>query len=194
MSSFYRGIADEIESRFNLLRQNTGDAYQFKKHKKQLLKNMRKSLKKRVTGFSNDVNSESMEGTEDSDEETEALLTSSQRRTFDEKVREANSIKRALTDMHRRAKLLNNYTIINSTGFIKITKKYTKNFPLQKVEFERLSREDNVCGGGKRAEELCTKMEQCYADWFCDGNISEARSHMLPKKGDGLDMDWSQLR
>lgn len=36
--------------------------------------------------------------------------------------------------------------------------------------------------------------ERIYAHWFCDGNFTDARAHMLPKKGDVLQMDWSQLR
>lgn len=36
--------------------------------------------------------------------------------------------------------------------------------------------------------------ERIYADWFCNGNVTDARAHMLPKKGDVLQMDWSQLR
>ena len=37
-------------------------------------------------------------------------------------------------------------------------------------------------------------METLYANWFCGKNLSEARAQMLPKRGDGLEMDWSQLR
>ena len=37
-------------------------------------------------------------------------------------------------------------------------------------------------------------MELAYAEWFCDGNINEARARILPKQGDILEMDWSQLR
>lgn len=36
--------------------------------------------------------------------------------------------------------------------------------------------------------------ERLYADWFCEGSILEGRAQLLPKRGDGLQMDWSQLR
>jgi len=36
--------------------------------------------------------------------------------------------------------------------------------------------------------------ERLFSDWFCQGNLTEARAKMLAKKGDGLEMDWSQLR
>lgn len=41
---------------------------------------------------------------------------------------------------------------------------------------------------------MISRMEKSYAEWFCDGNIQEARVSMLPKKGDSLEMDWTQLR
>ena len=47
---------------------------------------------------------------------------------------------------------------------------------------------------GGLSEQLANRMEKLFADWFCDGNIREARAKMLPKRGDGLQMDWSQLR
>ena len=37
-------------------------------------------------------------------------------------------------------------------------------------------------------------MEKAYASWFCEGNLTQARAQMLPKVGDGLQTDWSQLR
>jgi hypothetical protein len=110
-----------------------------------------------------------------------------------DKSKEADSIKRALTDMHRRVKLLSNFAIINSTGFVKIVKKFCKQFPDKKDEYKEI-KEGFICGEGARVERLSSKMEQHYANWFCGGDETEARSLLLPKKGDGLDMDWSQLR
>ena len=36
--------------------------------------------------------------------------------------------------------------------------------------------------------------EKIYAKWFCEGDIREAQAQMLTKRGDGLLMDWTQLR
>ena len=36
--------------------------------------------------------------------------------------------------------------------------------------------------------------EKIYSKWFCDGDVREAQAQMLPKRGDGLLMDWTQLR
>jgi hypothetical protein len=36
--------------------------------------------------------------------------------------------------------------------------------------------------------------EKMYSKWFSDGNINEAQAQLLSKKGDGLMMDWTQLR
>lgn len=33
-----------------------------------------------------------------------------------------------------------------------------------------------------------------YSKWFCEGDIREAQAQLLSKRGDGLMMDWSQLR
>ena len=55
-------------------------------------------------------------------------------------------------------------------------------------------RPENVCDEGKTVEQLIDRMERLYANWFCDRNLNEARAQMLPKKGDSLQMDWSQLR
>ena len=43
-----------------------------------------------------------------------------------EKVKEAESIQRALVDQYRTAKLLHNFAIMNYTGFVKIVKKHNK--------------------------------------------------------------------
>ena len=131
---------------------------------------------------------------DDDDENEIECLSKSQRLDRDGKVRESDSIKRALADMNRQTQLLSNYVIMNSTGFIKIIKKFTKNFPQKKSEVKMIIENGFICGDGKRAQELSASMEYYYANWFCEGNETEARSHMLPKKGDGLDMDWSQLR
>mmetsp|Transcript_47140 Transcript_47140/g.87573 ORF Transcript_47140/g.87573 Transcript_47140/m.87573 type:complete len:581 (-) Transcript_47140:544-2286(-) len=108
--------------------------------------------------------------------------------------KEADSIKRELMDLHRRTTLLLNFSIMNYTGFVKIIKKFNKTFPEQKGQHSELLEKDNICHEGKDAEQLVSKMEELYARWFCDDNIREARAQMLPKRGDGLSMDWSQLR
>jgi len=104
-------------------------------------------------------------------------------------VRKSDSIKRAITDIYRTSKLLNNFSIMNYTGFVKIAKKFDKTFPEQKGTFKGLN-----CDDGKQADLLAAKMERIFSKWFCDGDIREAQAQMLPKKGDGLLMDWTQLR
>lgn len=111
------------------------------------------------------------------------------------KVREAESIQRALVDNYRTAKLLQNFAIMNYTGFVKIVKKHDKTFPkYRKGRYKNDIKVSNICHEGKVVDALAARMEQLYANWFCDRNVSEARAQMLTKKGDGLEMDWSQLR
>jgi hypothetical protein len=100
-----------------------------------------------------------------------------------------DSIKRAMDDIYRTAKLLHNFSIMNYTGFVKIAKKFDKTFKEHKGLFK-----GNNCDDGKKAEVLADKMERLYADWFCDGDMREAQAQMLSKRGDGLMMDWTQLR
>jgi hypothetical protein len=124
---------------------------------------------------------------EDSDEEGDFLN--------DEKaIAEADSIKRALIDQYRTAKLLQNYVILNYTGFIKIVKKHDKTIPEHKGRFKDILKAENLFEEGKDVEKLADQYEKFYANWFCEGDIRSAHAQMLPKRGDGLEMDWSQLR
>lgn len=107
----------------------------------------------------------------------------------DDILRKSDSIKRAITDIYRTSKLLHNYSIMNYTGFVKIAKKFDKTFPEHKGIFK-----GNNCDDGKQAEQLANKMESIYSKWFCEGDIREAQAQMLPKRGDGLLTDWTQLR
>jgi hypothetical protein len=109
-------------------------------------------------------------------------------------LKASDSIQRAMTDMYRTAKLLHNFAIMNYTGFVKIVKKHDKTFKEHKGRFKKLTIESEVCSGGKDVGKLEERMERLYADWFCDGNLLEGRAQLLPKRGDGLQMDWSQLR
>lgn len=112
----------------------------------------------------------------------------------DENEREMESIKRALIDLHRTAKLLINFSILNYTGCVKIVKKYEKKVPDVEKGYFKENVIYRVSSDGIRAQKVADSMERKFAKWFCSGNINEARVKMLPKKGDKLEMDWSQLR
>jgi hypothetical protein len=107
---------------------------------------------------------------------------------------EANSIKRALIDQYRTATLLKNFAIMNYTGFVKIVKKHDKTIPESKGRFKSILEPQNLFDEGKEVDALAKRFERYYANWFCEGDVREATAAMLPKKGDGLGMDWSQLR
>ena len=131
---------------------------------------------------------------EDEDEDDDGTT---QRATDDRdarKIKEAQSIQRALVDQYRTAKLLHNYAIMNYTGFVKIVKKHDKTLSSEKGKFKKDVTPEKICNEGKRVQVMEGYMEQLYANWFCGRNLSEARAQMLPKRGDGLEMDWSQLR
>jgi SPX domain protein involved in polyphosphate accumulation len=83
---------------------------------------------------------------------------------------------------------------MNYTGVVKIVKKHDKSLPHRKGHFKALTQPSSICGEGNVVEQLAQRIEKKYANWFCDGNMREAYAQLLPKKGDGLDTDWSQLR
>lgn len=112
----------------------------------------------------------------------------------DKVLAEATSIKRALIDQYRTATLLKNFAIMNYTGFVKIIKKHDKSIPDKKGRFKSILEPENLFDEGKGVDDLSKRFERYYANWFCEGDVREATAAMLPKKGDGLDMDWSQLR
>jgi len=108
--------------------------------------------------------------------------------------REIDSIKRDIIDLHRNSKLLSNFAVLNYTGFVKIIKKYEKKFPDRKNKLENAVKNREFTKEKNHAEALADQLEEIYAKWFCDGNVRSAHMQMLPKKGDGLQTDWSFFR
>jgi hypothetical protein len=129
-----------------------------------------------------------------SDDDGSEALTVKVKPNREEIVKEAESIQRALVEQYRTSKMLHNFAIMNYTGFVKIVKKHDKVNPDHKGRFKQLIKPSNICDEGKTVEAMTERMERVYAEWFCDGQRSEAIAQLLPKRGDGLEMDWSQLR
>jgi SPX domain protein involved in polyphosphate accumulation len=95
----------------------------------------------------------SLMDTEGSDDEDGHNISSRKKKS----VKETDSVKRAMIDLHRSSKLLNNYSIMNYTGFVKIVKKFDKSFPDHKGEFKNIVSE-SLCHDGKEAENLADEM------------------------------------
>lgn len=112
----------------------------------------------------------------------------------DKAIAKADSIRRSLVDQYRVSKLLQNYAMMNVTGFVKIVKKFDKTVPSESGRFERALESQLMLNDAKAVETLSNKYEKYYASWFCNGDMREAKAQMLVKRGDGLDMDWSQLQ
>jgi hypothetical protein len=156
------------------------------KFQKKLSSPMQKTRKYNLPDFHTAYNDESSSVLESSPQQTKELKQ--------QQEREAESIQRALVDLYRTAKLLQNFCIMNYTGFVKIVKKHDKTNKENKNKYASAVQSDTICNAGKDVETLADTMEVLYANWFCDRNKVEARAQLLPKKGDGLEMDWSQLR
>jgi len=178
---FYNEEIDDITERLKLLKEDYAQSKLAQSTSPKL-----KKLKKRKSDVEHDYSRDNMEYDEDSDDETEGILG--------ENIREYESIQRSLVDLHRRVKLLSNFSIMNVTGFIKIIKKFRKTFSSRTEDFRPLLNDKTGYGNGSVTTEKAVEMEKLFSDWFCQGNIIEARAKMLTKKGDGLEMDWSQLR
>lgn len=161
----------------------------------QTMENLAAAVRRRLTGAkkphepTNDDSTHRLLGDDD-----EEIVDSHVNPEDARKMKEAQSIKRALIDQYRTAKLLHNFSIMNYTGFVKIIKKHDKTLKEFQGKFKKVVTADSICNGGKDVEGLSNRLEFLFANWFCDRDINEARAQMLPKKGDGLQMDWSQLR
>ena len=106
----------------------------------------------------------------------------------------ADSIQRALVDQYRTSKLLQNYAILNYTGFVKIVKKHNKSLPNRKGKFKSLTQASNICDEGRAIEKLAERLELRYANWFCDGNHREAHAQLLPKRGGRCSIGYVQSK
>jgi SPX domain protein involved in polyphosphate accumulation len=214
VSDFYASKLEELEARFQLLVEAVASSYDIDplppigEHLDSQLpirrghNHRRKSgIMELVTKFTGMIKEESKKKKEDwaaslrvmddnSDDEGDTQTPTKSKKN----AGEADSIKRALIDHYRSAKLLHNFVIMNYTGFVKIVKKHDKSIPEQKGRFKEAIEPKNLFDEGKEVEELSNRFEKYFANWFCEGDSRAAHAQMLPKRGDGLEMDWSQLR
>ena len=200
---FYQEKTEEIEQRMEVLLESvdtSGLKIKPKKEKHSLVESITQRFESMMHKHTNSLNTLpdfQFSISLDDDDQLEKLSPVREERDVEkekkdkkgDRLRQADSIKRAITDIYRTSKLLHNYSIMNYTGFVKIAKKFDKTFPEHKGVFK-----SNNCDDGKQAELLAAKMEKIYSKWFCDGDVREAQAQMLPKRGDGLMMDWTQLR
>ncbi|KAL7543571.1 hypothetical protein ACHAXR_012896 [Thalassiosira sp. AJA248-18] len=207
VKDFYQEKTNEISQRMEVLVESVGSSGVNLKKKKQkrssIVDTMTQKFESMLHGIEThplnergatsgtipDMDMEHSESLDDEDPESKMLDGLEKKKKKEEFARKSDSIKRAITDIHRTSKLLQNYSVMNYTGFVKIAKKFDKTFPEHKGLFK-----GNNCDDGQEAEILSEKMERIYSKWFCDGDIREAQAQMLPKRGDGLLMDWTQLR
>lgn len=106
-------------------------------------------------------------------------------------VNEMESVKRALVDLHRQTQLLFNFYMMTRSATMRLIKRFNAIRPNDRWD----SREvfpDEYDGGKTKA--LNDRIEKVYAKWFCDNDVREASAQMQSKKGDDLEMDWTQLR
>ncbi|KAJ0402715.1 hypothetical protein P43SY_007857 [Pythium insidiosum] len=104
-----------------------------------------------------------------------------------------DSVKNALMELHRVLNHLNNFALLNYTGFVKILKKHDKMFPTQPA----LSRDHRARLNGYEFSEakgcrvLLTEVEQMYADAFCEGNRSVAIASLMTRRDEVV--NWGHI-
>ncbi|TMW69362.1 hypothetical protein Poli38472_001518 [Pythium oligandrum] len=94
------------------------------------------------------------------------------------------SVKNTLMELHRLLNHLNNFALLNYTGFVKILKKHDKMFPTQpqlaRTHRERLLEFDFASAKVCRA--VLAEVEQMFADCFCEGNRTVAVASLMTKR------------
>ncbi len=167
MNELYDRVIAEMKDRLDYLVEIVSSSEDFNTVKSFNKKNnLLESVRLHMTSIVNkkliDISNE-MEGLDDTDGYDDMEdLTHSQREQAkslaDKVIRESDSIQREMTDLHRRSKLLSNFANMNSTGFIKIIKKFDKSFPPKKGMFKAILSKGNVCRDGKDVEQLSARM------------------------------------
>lgn len=103
------------------------------------------------------------------------------------------SLKNSLVELHRLLNLLNNFALLNYTGFVKILKKHDKMFPslpsLRREHKIRLQR--YAFAEARECRDLLRQVEQLFADLFCEGNRSVAIATLMTKKEDFV--NWAHI-
>ena len=92
---------------------------------------------------------------EDEDDHKDGKKHKMDKVEYQKRVAEADSIKRSLISQYRSAKLLQNYAIINITGFVKIAKKFDKTVPEEKGKFRECLQSKNMLNDGKAVGKFC---------------------------------------
>ena len=140
---------------------NNSDTFSVKHQTKSSWRSqMRTQFSNRISNKLIDITND-MEGVDDSDEEFEMLNGSQRQRAKSksiEAIRESDSIQRAMIDLHRKSRFLINFAIMNSTGFIKIVKKFNKSFPLNKGLFKEIVSNGFICNDGSDITALSDRM------------------------------------
>uniref|UniRef100_K3WSV9 SPX domain-containing protein n=1 Tax=Globisporangium ultimum (strain ATCC 200006 / CBS 805.95 / DAOM BR144) TaxID=431595 RepID=K3WSV9_GLOUD len=112
---------------------------------------------------------------------------------YDAPAATQESLKNSLVELHRLLNLLQNFALLNYTGFIKILKKHDKMFPslpsLRRDHKRRLQR--FAFAEAQQCRELLRELEQVFADLFCESNRSVAIATLMTKKEDFV--NWAHI-
>jgi len=204
VNEFYQQKLDELKERFyfladcraSMMKNNEAKTTN---DKKSILNAFKKSSRMLQRSFSvaiigNDSVTKSTSNAFYESDEEDNNLSNDEKASVMQIQKETESMKQSISDLYRRTQLLSNYAIINTSGLLQSVKKFRRNLPDHMNKLQDIKDERNICNGGAGSVRLSNEMEKFCAEAFCDGSINDARAIMLPKKGDGLELDWTQLR
>lgn len=83
--------------------------------------------------------------------------------------------------------------MLNHSAIARMVKRHNRSFSRNQIPLSDIAQHPDF-HQGKGAEQLGLQMERLYADWFCDSDLTTAQADMMHKRGDGLEVDWSQPR
>lgn len=104
------------------------------------------------------------------------------------------SVKNTLVELHRMLHRLTNFALLNYSGFIKILHKYELHCPTQyQTNHRSFKRRLLACSFSQpsQLQELITRVEQMFADEFCEGDRFVAVSFLTTRKDDVI--DWAPV-
>jgi SPX domain protein involved in polyphosphate accumulation len=142
----------DLDGRLSFLVESVHDEHGIKTHKKS------KSLTERVVSRIQHIVHHETADTDMTELKLLSIDDDQENQQPDNKLKESDSIQRAMADIYRNFKLLHNFALINYTGVVKIVKKHDKTFSEYKGKYKNMTEASIVCNEGKDVEKLSDRM------------------------------------
>jgi hypothetical protein len=199
IDTFYNDMVHDLEGQLSILisqSKRTEELGNLRRHER-TTRNKINRLKKRSPSESNNISRGSSQGQSKSNRldilriptQMELARDIESMRDVESPSREALALassKRAYADLYRKMCFLENYCILNYTGFVKIIKKHDKinpNYRSMKSVITMI-RKHGYFPSFIKLTEIKKKHQQLYGTVFCGGDNDIARAELLLKRDD----------